>query len=104
MKKYKQLSDENKESVEQLLNMIKTAVNYYQNTNEPVELKLDGLVCETLYHYINNLHYENSTLLEALCMAKQKYNNDKARYRRKAKTYREQLKEVTNDKENKDIN
>lgn len=36
MKKYKQLSDENKESVEQLLNMIKTAVNYYQNTNEPV--------------------------------------------------------------------
>lgn len=103
MKKYKQLSDENKESAEQLLDMLKTAVNYHQNTHEPVELKLDGLACEALHYYINNLQYERNTLLEALCMAKQKYNNDKARYRRKAKIYREQLKEVNNDKTNKKI-
>lgn len=45
MKKYKQLSNEDKESAKQLLDMLKTATNYYHNTNEPVELKLDGLAC-----------------------------------------------------------
>lgn len=104
MKKYKQLSNEDKESAKQLLDMLKTATNYYHNTNEPVELKLDGLACKTLYNYIDNLHYEKNTLLELLCMARQKYNNDKARYRRKAKIYHEQLKEVINNEKNKNIN
>lgn len=37
---------------------------------------------------INNLKKQNDTLMSALMITKQKYKNDKARYRRKAKKYK----------------
>lgn len=41
----------------------------------------------------NNLKKQNDTLMSALMITRQKYNNDKARYRRKAKMYRDRINE-----------
>lgn len=46
---------------------------------------------EFILNEYENLKKQNEVLLESLCLAKQKYKNDKARYRRKAKTYRDRL-------------
>lgn len=93
MKKYKQLSEDDKESALELIDMLKQAMKYYINDNDdkPINLTLDGKSCQTLYNYINNIIYINNTLMENLCLSKQKYNNDKSRYRRKAKIYRNKI-------------
>lgn len=45
-------------------------------------------------NYITNLQKEKDTLYNALIITRTKYNNDKARYRRKAKRYRSILSEL----------
>lgn len=46
-----------------------------------------------LLDYINEINKRNASLQYALCAVREKWNNDKARYRRKAKKYRFILKE-----------
>lgn len=45
-------------------------------------------------NYITNLQKEKDALYNALITTRTKYNNDKARYRRKAKRYRNILTEL----------
>lgn len=49
---------------------------------------------DLVYNYINELNKRNASLQYALCAVREKWNNDKARYRRKAKKYRFILKEL----------
>ena len=74
-----------KEEIKQL----KERINTYEN---PEDLTLMFMYCDEIKKdTIKELENKNSILMENLIRSKTKYNNDKARYRRKAKMYRERI-------------
>lgn len=88
---YGKINDEKKEKY----------CDYITNLEETIKTKDEGIkaltedLCETTIEN-EKLKKEKNVLLESLCMARQKYNNDKARYRRKAKVYKEKIDKAYN--------
>lgn len=89
MKKYNKLTDIEKQSAQQVIDMLRTVAN-----NQTNQIQLDNLACKVLLKFINDLKYQNITTSENAMLARSKYNNDKARYRRKAKIYRKRINEA----------
>lgn len=61
----------------------------------PLDVKNNAIeLIKQLQHENKELKEQNATLMTCLTSSRRKYNNDKARYRRKAKGYRTILKQL----------
>lgn len=90
MIKYKYMTDEEVQLAEDTYRRL-IALRKDENA---VNITLSKEEASAILSFTNNCKFKNATLSEQLCIARNKFNLDKVKHRKKAKVYRDKLQYI----------